>query len=91
MLVALREFSLGDRGLEPGDEITFEEQKTLPAGRIEQLKHLRLVEEQTDEQAMDRRVRALEERIAKLEEAIVPADEKPKRKRKPPAKRKAAS
>ena len=48
-------------------EIPWDEQSVLPAGRVEQLKSLRLVEEQTDEQAMDKRLRSLEARIAKLE------------------------
>mgnify|MGYP001617676622 CR=1 FL=1 len=69
MLVALREFSLGDRRLTPGDEITFEEQTALPPRRAEQLKHLRLVEErpQFSEDELAERIADLEARLAKLE------------------------
>ena len=73
MLVALRAFSLGDRRVEPGEEITFEEQVALPARRVEQLKHLRVVEERPqfphDEAiaGLIDRVEALEEGLAKLE------------------------
>ncbi len=69
MLVALREFSLGDRRLQAGDEITFEEQLALPSRRVEQFKHLRMVEErpQFSEDALAARLAELEERVAKLE------------------------
>ena len=69
MLVALRKFSLGDRALEPGDEVTLEEQMGLPSGRLEQLKRIRMIEErpQFPQDALHERVAELEDRIAKLE------------------------
>ena len=82
MLVALREFSLGDRRLSPGDEITFEEQVALPPRRVEQFKHLRLVEERPqfphDETLakLTDALEALKERVAALEKASKPARKK---------------
>lgn len=73
MLVALREFSLGDRRLKPGDEITFEEQVALPPRRVEQFKHLRLCEERPTfphDEAIAKltdKVAEMEKRLAKLE------------------------
>jgi len=69
MLVAMRDFSLNDRVLHPGDEITLAEQRALPARRVEQLKASSLVEEQTDEQAIGALVKRedpLEATVAKL-------------------------
>ncbi len=67
MLVALRAFSLGDRDLAPGDEIRLDEQRLLPTRRVEQLKTLRLVEEQYGEQVLEREIADLKARVAKLE------------------------
>jgi len=67
MLVALREFSLGERHLRPGDEITLSEQRALPPLRIEQLKTNRYVQEQWGEQVLERKISELEKRMAKLE------------------------
>ena len=70
MLVALRKFSLGDVTLEPGDEIPLALQESLPLGRADTLKRTRYVEERTDEQAMDTRLRKLDKRIDKLERRV---------------------
>ena len=82
MLVARREFSLGDRRLEAGDEITYEEQSALPPGRTEALKRSGLVEEMPVHEAQDRAIEDLKNRVAKLEERSVAKTETPKRRKK---------
>lgn len=88
MLVARREFSLGDRRLTPGDEITLAEQRALPGGRAEQLKRLRLVEEQYGEQVLERKVSELAKQVSELKGQVAKLTGTPK-KRSP--KKKAAS
>lgn len=66
MLVAERKFSLGKNALKPGDVLTDEMVAELPPNRVETLKTIHFIREQTDED-LEARVDALEERIAALE------------------------
>lgn len=67
MLIALRDFSIGDVPIERGEVISAELQRALPAGRLPQLKNTRFVEEITDERAIEKAVEALTARVEALE------------------------
>ena len=79
MLVALREFSLGDRRLSPGDEITFEEQVALPPRRVEQFKHLRMVEERP-QFPHDATLAKLTDRLDEVEARLAKLEKPPRKK-----------
>ena len=70
MLVALRDFSLGEEVIDKGTCISPEAQASLPAGRVEVLKTHRFVEEVSDGYDLRGLVAALEARVTKLEHKL---------------------
>lgn len=86
MLRAARKFSLGERTLEPGDEITWDEQKRLPVGRVQTLLSQRYVTEtptfEPDEEIarLSAEVDQLKAAVAKLEKRQTAARKRRNRK-----------
>ncbi len=67
MLTALHPISIGELHFERGEEIPAEAQKSLPPGRLEQLKSSRRVEEITSESDIAKALEALTVRVDALE------------------------
>lgn len=68
MLVAARDFSLGEKTIARGDRITDEQIATLPPRRLDILRDQRYVADTTDTE-MEETVKDLAARVARLERA----------------------